>query len=43
MVPTFTAGIAALFVIETVSLSGNARFLDMIDKHCRNQAKKPGF
>jgi hypothetical protein len=34
MVPTFAAGIAALSVIETVSLSGNASFWDIIDKHC---------
>lgn len=34
MVSTFATGIAALSVIETASLSDNAKFLDIIDKHC---------
>jgi hypothetical protein len=40
MVSTFAAGIAALSVIETVSLSGNARFFDIIDKHCLTSANR---
>lgn len=40
MVSTFAAGIAALSVIETVSLSDNDQFLDIIDKHCLTSANR---